>query len=194
MKKALIVLVVSLFALSGQASAAGEASANNPQEKESISSIRERYAAVNKNLAKYRMVKKELAGFSTEGGELVAYFDGASVVKIAATHLGETGRSFEEFYYRDGELIFVFYRRETYDAPMSGKVSKTAEPAQAAFAAWAASEPAEVLFPTREFADAAYELKLEPEKAARLIPEINRHAFFSHYQARVDPSYNPWSY
>jgi hypothetical protein len=68
------------------------------------------------------------------------------------------------------------------------------ETAQAAFAAWAASEPAEVLFPTREFADAAYELNLESGKAAPLIPEINCHAFFSHYQARVDPGYNPWSY
>jgi hypothetical protein len=127
MKKAFIVLVVSLIALPGSASVAGQASANNPQEKESISSIRERYAAVNKNLSKYRVVKKELSGFSTEGGELVVYFDGASVVKIAATHLGETGRSLEEFYYRDGELVFVFYRRETYDAPMSGKVSKRAD-------------------------------------------------------------------
>lgn len=127
MKKAVIVFVVSLFALSGPASVAGPASANNQQEKESISSIRERYAAVNKNLSKYRVVKKELSGFSTEGGELVAYFDGASVAKIAATHLGETGRSLEEFYYRDGELVFVFYRRETYDRPMSGKVSRTEE-------------------------------------------------------------------
>ncbi|HEY0079554.1 MAG TPA: hypothetical protein VGB73_13155 [Pyrinomonadaceae bacterium] len=127
MKKAFIVFVVSLFALSGLARVEGQGSANNPQKKESISSIRERYAAINKNLAKYRVVKKELLGFSTEGGELVAYFDGASVVKMAATHQGETGRSLEELYYRDGELIFVFYRRETYDEPMSGKVAKTAE-------------------------------------------------------------------
>jgi hypothetical protein len=73
MKKAVIVFVVSLFALSGPAIVAGPASANNHQEKESISSIRERYAAINKNLSKYRVVKKELAGFSTEGGEQVVY-------------------------------------------------------------------------------------------------------------------------
>jgi hypothetical protein len=68
------------------------------------------------------------------------------------------------------------------------------ETARAAFDAWAAAEPAEVLFPTHEFADAAYELNLEPEKAAPLIPENNRHAFFSHYQTRIEPDYNPWSY
>jgi hypothetical protein len=127
MKKAFIVFVVTLFALSGPASVAGRAPANNLQGRDSISSIRGRYAAINRNLSKYRVVKKELSGFSTEGGELVAYVEGASVVKMAATHMGETGRSLEEFYYRDGELIFVFYRRETYDAPMSGRVSKTAE-------------------------------------------------------------------
>ena len=66
--------------------------------------------------------------------------------------------------------------------------------AEAAFAAWAAAEPSEVLFPTHEFADAAFELNLDPEKAAPLIPEINRHAFYTYYQARVDPDYNPWSY
>ncbi len=94
MKKALIVFVVSLFALSGPASVAGQASGNNPQEKESLTSIRERYAAVNKNLSKYRVVKKELSGFSTEGGELVAYFDGASVVKMAATYFWGDGALF----------------------------------------------------------------------------------------------------
>lgn len=68
------------------------------------------------------------------------------------------------------------------------------ETARAAFAAWATAEPSDVLFPTREFADAAYELNLEPEKGAPLIPEINRHAFFSYYNSRVEPDYNPWSY
>jgi hypothetical protein len=68
------------------------------------------------------------------------------------------------------------------------------ETARDAFAAWATAEPSDVLFPTQEFADAAYELNLEPEKAAPLIPEINRHAFFSYHSSRVDPDYNPWSY
>ena len=97
------------------------------QEGDAVSAIRRSYAVINRNLRKYRAVKKELLGFSTEGGELVAYFDGAALVKMAATHQGETGRSLEEFYYRDGKLIFVFRRRETYDEPMSGRVSKTAE-------------------------------------------------------------------
>jgi hypothetical protein len=45
------------------------------------------------------VVKKELSGFSTEGGELTAYFDGSKIVKISATYQGETGSAFEEFYF-----------------------------------------------------------------------------------------------
>lgn len=104
-----------------------EVPAQGTGEDAAISAIRGWYAAVNRATAKYRVVKKELSGFSTEGGELAAYFDGGAVVKITATHFGETGRSFEEFYYRDGKLFFVFHRRETYDVPLSGRVSKTAE-------------------------------------------------------------------
>lgn len=126
MKKALIVFAVSLVVVSGQADVLRAASANIPQKKDSISSIRERYADVNKNLAKYRVVKKELAGFSTEGGELTAYFDGPQIVKIAATNNGETNSFFEEFYYSDGKLIFVYRKQEIYNEPMT-KVARTKE-------------------------------------------------------------------
>lgn len=101
--------------------------ADGPRAGDPISSIRRRYASINKNLAKYRVVKKELAGFSTEGGELAAYFDGPAVMKIAATHLGETGRTFEEFYFWDERLIFVFRKEERYDEPLSGRVAKATE-------------------------------------------------------------------
>ncbi len=126
MKKALIVFVVLLFALSGRADVLGPASAHSPQEKDSISSIRELYAAINKNQAKFKAVKKELSGFSTEGGELTAYFDGPKIVKIAVTNYGETNSFFEEFYYSNEKLIFVYRKQEIYDEPMS-KVVKTEE-------------------------------------------------------------------
>jgi hypothetical protein len=119
--------VAALLILVGWAGGQAATTQGVPGGEAAISAIRRRYAAINRGLSKFRMVKRELSGFSTEGGELVAYFDGPTVVKVAATHFGETGRSFEEFYYWDGKLIFVFHRRETYDEPMSGKVSKTAE-------------------------------------------------------------------
>lgn len=126
MKRALIITVASLTVLSGWAKVAGATSVNSSQATDSISAIRQRYAAINKNLKKYRVVKKELSGFSTEGGELTAYFDGAAIVKIAVVNNGETNSFFEEFYYLNEKLIFVYRKQEIYNEPMS-KVVKTKE-------------------------------------------------------------------
>lgn len=125
MKRILVIAIAGLFISSGLASAVTPAAADSPQEREAISSIRQRYALINKGLARYKVVKKELAGFSTEGGELTAYFDGAKIMKMAATYMGETNSSFEEFYYSNDKLIFVLRKQEIYDEPMSGKVVKT---------------------------------------------------------------------
>jgi hypothetical protein len=126
MKRTLIITVASLLVSSGWANAPRAASAGSSQREDSISSIRRRYAVINKNLARYRAVKKELSGFSTEGGELTAYFEGSDLVKIAATFNGETNSWFEEFYYLKGKLMFVFRRQEIYDEPRA-KVVKTKE-------------------------------------------------------------------
>lgn len=92
-----------------------------------IESIRQHYAEINKNVASYRRVKKDLTGFSGEGGQLVAYFHGPSVMKMVTTFFGETGRATEEYYYWNGKLIFVLRTEQNYDKPLSGKVVKTAE-------------------------------------------------------------------
>lgn len=92
-----------------------------------ISTIREQYATINKSVASYKTVKKELSGFSMGGGELVAYLDGPKIMKIVATHYGEKGKALEEYYYWDDQLIFVFRKESTYDKPGSGKVVHTAE-------------------------------------------------------------------
>ena len=96
-----------------------------PQNEKEIQSIRQSYAAINRNQARYRKVKKELSGFSAEGGVLTAYFEGANIVKILATYYGEMGRTNEEFYYRDGKLIFVLRTELNYKRPLSGKVVST---------------------------------------------------------------------
>jgi hypothetical protein len=67
-----------------------------------------------------------LEGFSTEGGEARVYFEGGQVARIAATHLGEAGRTSEEFYFRGGALIFAFRRASRYDRPF-GNVRGTEE-------------------------------------------------------------------
>lgn len=105
----------------------GAVSSQAPQTENSIQLIRQQYAAINKRARGYKKVKKELSGFSLEGGELIAYFDGPAIVKIVATHYGESGRASEEYYYVKGKLIFVFRKDFRYDQPMSGKVIETKE-------------------------------------------------------------------
>jgi hypothetical protein len=95
------------------------------QTASTIRSIRQRYAAINRRVRKYRKVKKELSGFSLEGGELIAYFDGSRIVKMTASYFGESGKATEEYYYWNEKLIFVFRRDHTYDKPMSGKIVST---------------------------------------------------------------------
>ncbi len=63
------------------------------QTEDSIASTRQHYAQINGNAGRYRKVKKDLSGFSAEGGTLVAYFDGPAIMKIAANFFGESRKS-----------------------------------------------------------------------------------------------------
>ncbi|HEV7744929.1 MAG TPA: hypothetical protein VGO56_08025 [Pyrinomonadaceae bacterium] len=95
---------------------------SNPQTTRQIQSIRKQYLAINKGVGRYKKVKKELSGFSLEDGEMVAYFDGPTIVKVVATYYGETGKSLEEYYFANESLIFVYRKESRYNRPLSGKV------------------------------------------------------------------------
>lgn len=124
MKRIPSTVTVSLIFLLGWN---GWTTSGRAQAVDPIVSIRQQYAAINKRAPRLRKVKKELSGFSLEGGELVAYFDGPAIVKMVATHYGEGGRTVEEYYYSGGKLIFLFEKVLHYDRPMSGKVVRSAE-------------------------------------------------------------------
>ena len=107
-------------------SAAGIAEAvDPPQAGDPIEAIRHHYQTINDNARLYRQVKKELSGFSAEGGELTAYFHGPTLMKMVATFFGESGRAAEEYYYWNGKLIFVLRSDERYSKPLSGKIVET---------------------------------------------------------------------
>ena len=91
-----------------------------------IDAIRQHYASINQEARLYRRVKKDLSGFSVEGGEMIAYFHGPSVMKIVATFFGETGRAVEEYYFWNGQIIFVLSTDNRYDKPF-GKVVRKIE-------------------------------------------------------------------
>jgi hypothetical protein len=124
MRKLIVIFLATLFLPLSAPTANGEVS---PQTDNSINSIRRQYLAINNRAGRYKKVKKELSGFSLEGGELVAYLDGPAIIKIVATHYGEMGRSVDEYYYSKGKLIFVLEKVSHYNKPMSGKVVRTVE-------------------------------------------------------------------
>ena len=120
MKRLSVVAIIVLFGCSAFLQ-------TKAQSQDPVQAIRRQYAAINRNAAKYQKVKKELLGFSAEGGELVAYLSGPSIVKITATFFGEMGRATDEYYYSNDKLIFVFRKQSHYRAPLSGKVARTTE-------------------------------------------------------------------
>ncbi|HKR58634.1 MAG TPA: hypothetical protein VJS64_02785 [Pyrinomonadaceae bacterium] len=120
MKKALTIMIGVLFLTS-------IGSAQPQRTAATLGVIRQQYRTINSRSPKYRQVKKDLEGYSTEGGELVAYFEGAAIVKLAAQFYGECGRAAEEYYYQDGHLIFVFRKDSYYSKCLTGKVVKVEE-------------------------------------------------------------------
>ncbi|HST20427.1 MAG TPA: hypothetical protein VLR90_04885, partial [Blastocatellia bacterium] len=68
------------------------------------------------------------------------------------------------------------------------------EQAHAAFAAWMIAQPNDLYFPTKDFAVAVYELKVDTAIAASLVPERQRNYFGMCYHAEVDPGYNYQGY
>ena len=111
------LLIISVQSKSGAVS----------QTPDPIESIRQQYAIINKGMPTYRTVKKQLSGFSAEGGELVAYFEGQSIMLITATYYGEMGKTVEEYYYWREQPIFVLRTELRYDKPFSSKVVRRAD-------------------------------------------------------------------
>jgi len=126
MKRILTIAFATILVSAVLTDIAGSLSAPpSPQPEDPITAIRRHYAQINRSAAKYKKVKKELSGFSTEGGQLVAYFDGPRISKIAATFYGKIGKASEEYYYWENKLIFVLRTDYRYNKPLSGKVVRT---------------------------------------------------------------------
>lgn len=80
-----------------------------------IVAIRGQVAAVDKNLGKYTKQTKTVEGVALEGAEAVFYTSAKVLRKIHADIAGETYGASADFYYKDAQLIFAFYRLDRYD-------------------------------------------------------------------------------
>ena len=85
-----------------------------------IADIRKEYQAVKSALATCKVSSVELDGYSTDGGEAKAYRDKAGNIRLIKVVLyGESGKVFEEYYYRNGTPFFVFYEHHRYNLPFN---------------------------------------------------------------------------
>jgi hypothetical protein len=101
--------------------------ATDSSVEEKVKSIRAKYAAIEKQLKDCRQVKRDLPDESAEGGELIAYLKDSSLRKLSARLFGETGKVLEEFFFADGQVIFVFRGETRYTEPNSGVVKSKTE-------------------------------------------------------------------
>lgn len=92
-----------------------------------IGRIRQRYAEIQRGLPRYRCRTLSLDGFSAEGGELQACYDGAALRKLTARYFGESGRAEEQYFVWGDHVDFVFRQTERYTAPLSGSVAAREE-------------------------------------------------------------------
>ncbi len=76
---------------------------------------------INKNLLTYKKITKDVEGISLEGAEAVYYSSGKNLKKITAKIYGETYNASGEFYYKNEELIFAFYKFNRYDTQIGLK-------------------------------------------------------------------------
>lgn len=78
---------------------------------------------INKQIKKFKIVQTDVNDRSAEGGILKKYYDGKILRKAELTLFGETGQSTSEYYFSNGNLMFVNEQVEMYKAPLgTGKV------------------------------------------------------------------------
>jgi len=83
-----------------------------------ISDIRAEYKAIKSSLPTLKEEKVSLFGYSTEGGEARAYRDVKGNLRLMRVELyGEMGKAIEEYYVKNGRLIFMYRELHQYNVP-----------------------------------------------------------------------------
>ncbi len=89
-----------------------------------IAAIRAEYKHINADSAMLKVIRKDVMDESTEGGEILQYFDGNRLRKAVALFYGETGKSRTEYYFGNGKIIFIYKVVSHYNKPMYMEGSK----------------------------------------------------------------------
>ncbi len=97
---------------------AGAARAAAPVDDPRLARIRAWYAATEKGLAGYRVVRRDLAEFATQGAVLTAYLAGDTLAKLNGVYYEDRGRSTDDFYVRSDSVYFASHIVGTYSLSM----------------------------------------------------------------------------
>jgi hypothetical protein len=99
------LLLVTLWSVRGDT--AYSVSNQRSGDEKAIETIRSQYARINRDLHMCRQIKREIDGYSTEGGELTSYFFHSSICKAVALLGHEKGQISREYYFWNDRLFFV---------------------------------------------------------------------------------------
>ncbi len=92
--KKLVSYAAISFLLAGYAAAGSDAR---------IDDIRKEYRTIRSAMSTYKHETVELDGYSTDGGTAKAFRDATGSIRLIRVELfGESGKIFEEYYYRNG--------------------------------------------------------------------------------------------
>lgn len=83
-----------------------------------ITHIRNEYKKIHDAISTFKTIRVELNDYSTDGGGAIAYTDNNNHIRLIKVEFyGESGKIFEEYYYENQLLIFVFQERHKYNVP-----------------------------------------------------------------------------
>jgi hypothetical protein len=107
------------------------AHAQNAVDTAKLNFIKMQFTGINKNLKSYKRIAKTDTIETTEGNEVLLYYKGNEIKKIAATYYRESGKALEEYYFSGSQLIFCYCIDSHYNKPFNvkggGKIASTSE-------------------------------------------------------------------
>lgn len=86
-----------------------------------IKSIRVQFSVINSELPGYKRKRKDMPGFSAEGGVVTGYYKTAELVKANTIFYGETGKVETDYYFNKKGLFFQYKKTTIYDKPVYTK-------------------------------------------------------------------------
>lgn len=99
-----------------------------------ILDIRTEYQAIRTELPKLKKKEVYLDNYSADGGSGTLHSDSLGRPRFVRVELyGESGKAFEEYYFKDGKLIFVFIESHEYNVPYYVDEKTAKETGQPAF-------------------------------------------------------------